>query len=80
MSRIGAILSWAIFATAIGGLRLIQDKLRMAPEGIITGYQAVWSIATFFVVPIIAYMGPDQTPSNVQPFHEREMGESLNNL
>jgi hypothetical protein len=61
ISRIGAILSWAVFAATVGTiLRLLQDNLGWVGK-IITGLiGVVWSIATFFVVPVIAYenLGP----------------------
>jgi hypothetical protein len=62
ISRIGAIFSWAIFAATVGTLlRLLQDNLGWIGK-IITGLIGiVWSVATFFVVPVIAY-------ENVGPF------------
>ncbi len=59
--RIGAIFSWAIFAATVGFiLRVLQENLGTIGK-IITGLIGiVWSIATFFVVPVIAYenLGP----------------------
>ena len=61
VSRLGAILSWAAFAATVGTiLRILQDNLGWIGK-IITGLiGVVWSIATFFVVPVIAYenLGP----------------------
>ncbi len=61
MSRIGTILAWAVFAGIVGGiLKIIQENVGALGK-IITGIiGVVWSIATFFVVPIIAYenLGP----------------------
>jgi hypothetical protein len=56
MSRIGAIFSWAVFAATVGtALRLLQDNLGSIGK-IITGLIGiVWSVTTFFVVPVIAY-------------------------
>jgi hypothetical protein len=56
MSRIGAIFSWAVFAATIGLLlRAIQENLGTVGK-IITGLIGiVWSVATFFTVPILAY-------------------------
>ncbi len=60
-SRIGAIFSWALFAGTIGAvLQIIQENLGSVGK-IITGIIGlVWSVATFFVVPVIAYenLGP----------------------
>jgi hypothetical protein len=61
VSRIGAIFAWAVFAATVGTiLRVIQDRVGFLGK-IITGLLgAAWSIATFFVVPVIAYenLGP----------------------
>ena len=80
MSRIGAILSWAIFAATVGTiLRLIQDKLGWLGK-IITGLIGiVWSIATFFVVPIIAYekLGPIDAFTRSATLMKEKWGESL---
>ena len=60
-SRIGSILGWAVFAGIVGGiLKIIQENVGSLGK-IITGIiGVVWSIATFFVVPVIAYenLGP----------------------
>jgi len=55
-SRIGPIFSWAVFAGTVGTLlKILQDNLGNVGK-IITGLIGiVWSIATFFVVPVIAY-------------------------
>lgn len=61
MSRIGAIFGWALFAGTVGALlKIIQENTGSIGK-IITGIIGiVWGIATFFVVPIIAYenLGP----------------------
>jgi hypothetical protein len=79
-SRIGAIFSWALFAGTVGALlNIIQENLGSAGK-IITGLiGVVWSIATFFVVPVIAYekLGPvDAFKRSVQIMKEK-WGESL---
>ena len=79
-SRIGAIFSWALFAGTVGALlKIIQENLGSAGK-IITGLiGVVWSIATFFVVPVIAYekLGPiDAFKRSVQIMKEK-WGESL---
>ena len=61
MSRIGSIFAWAVFAGSIGAvLKIIQENTGSLGK-IITGLIGiVWAIATFFVVPVIAYenLGP----------------------
>ena len=80
LQRIGAILSWAIFAATIGMiLRLIQERLGSIGK-IITGLIGiVWSIATFFVVPIIAYenLGPLSALKRSATMMKDKWGESL---
>lgn len=56
VSRIGAILSWALFAATVGTLlRIVQDYLGKIGKIVIGLIGIVWNIATFFVVPVIAY-------------------------
>ena len=56
LSRIGSIFAWAVFAGVVGAiLKIIQENVGSFGK-IITGLiGVVWSIATFFVVPVIAY-------------------------
>lgn len=61
MSRIGAIFGWSVFAATIGMiLRLLSENFGTVGKIIIGLIGVVWSIATFFVVPVIAYenVGP----------------------
>lgn len=61
MSRIGAIFAWSMFAATIGlVLRILSENLGWIGKIIIGLIGIVWSIATFFVVPVIAYenVGP----------------------
>lgn len=55
-SRIGVILSWSLFAATVGTiLKIIQENTGSIGK-IITGLIGiVWTITTFFVVPVIAY-------------------------
>ena len=80
MSRIGAIFSWSVFAATIGfGLKVLQENLGTLGK-IITGIIGiVWSIATFFVVPIIAYenLGPIQAFKRSTQIMKEKWGESL---
>ena len=79
-SRVGAIFSWSVFAATIGfGLKLLQENLGTVGK-IITGIiGVVWSIATFFVVPIIAYenLGPIQAFKRSTQIMKEKWGESL---
>lgn len=80
VSRIGAILSWAVFAATVGTiLRLLQDNLGWIGK-IITGLiGVVWSIATFFVVPVLAYenLGPIGAFKRSSELVKQKWGEGL---
>jgi len=80
MSRIGAIFSWALLAGTVGMiLRLIQQEAGWLGK-IITGLIGiVWSIATFFVVPVIAYenVGPIDAVKRSSKLMKEKWGESL---
>ncbi|HEY5407440.1 MAG TPA: DUF6159 family protein [Ginsengibacter sp.] len=79
-SRIGAIFSWALFAGTVGTiLKIIQDSVGSLGK-IITGLiGVVWSIATFFVVPVIAYenLGPIGAFKRSMQLMKQKWGESL---
>ncbi|MFI5192523.1 MAG: DUF6159 family protein [Chitinophagales bacterium] len=80
LSRIGGIFAWSLFAATIGfALRILQENLGWLGK-IITGIiGVVWSIATFFVVPIIAYenLGPLQAFKRSAGLMREKWGESL---
>ena len=61
LSRIHYIFLWAVFAGTVGTLlRMVQDKLGWLGKLFIGLIGLVWSAATFFVIPILAYenVGP----------------------
>lgn len=80
MSRIGAIFSWAFLAATVGLiLKVIQDNAGSLGK-IITGIiGVVWSIAIFFVVPVIAYenVGPLEAVKRSTQMMKQKWGESL---
>jgi hypothetical protein len=80
VSRIRAILSWAVFAATVGTiLRILQESLGSIGK-IITGLIGiVWSIATFFVVPVIAYenVGPLEAFRRSSTLVKEKWGEGL---
>jgi hypothetical protein len=79
-SRIGSIFSWALFAATVGTiLRAIQENTGIIGK-ILTGIIGiVWSIATFFVVPVIAYedCGPIDAFRRSSQLMREKWGESL---
>jgi len=80
VSRIGAIFAWAAFAATVGTiLRLLQDNLGRIGKIIIGLIGIVWSIATFFVIPIIAYekLGPLAAFKRSTTLMKEKWGESL---
>jgi len=80
LSRIGTIFSWAVFAATVGTiLRIIQEESGIIGK-IITGIIGiVWNIATFFVVPVIAYedLGPIAAFKRSSQLMKQKWGESL---
>ncbi len=80
LSRIGVIFSWSLVAATVGmALRLLQENLGSVGK-IITGIIGViWSIATFFVVPVIAYekLGPFDALKRSVNIMKDKWGESL---
>jgi hypothetical protein len=80
LSRIGAIFSWAVFAATVGFiLRVLQENLGTIGK-VITGFIGiVWSIATFFVVPVIAYenLGPVGAFKRSTQLMKEKWGEKL---
>jgi hypothetical protein len=80
ISRIGAIFSWAVFAATVGFiLRAIQENSGILGK-IITGILGiVWSVATFFVVPVIAYenLGPIGAFKRSSKMMKEKWGESI---
>jgi len=80
MSRLGTILSWSLFAATVGlVLKIIQDNVGWIGK-IVTGLiGVVWSIATFFTVPILAYenVTPWQALKRSSEMMKAKWGESL---
>src|SRR3569833_455577 len=80
LSRLGVIFSWSLMAATVGmALRLLQENLGSIGK-IITGIiGVVWSIATFFVVPVIAYenLGPVSALKRSVSIMKDKWGESL---
>ena len=61
-SRVGTIFNWAILAATVGVvLNMLQERLGAVGSFISGLIGLAWSIATFFVIPVIAY-------ENVSPF------------
>lgn len=80
MSRIGTIFSWALLAGTVGTvLKAIQENVGILGK-IITGLVGlVWNVATFFVIPILAYeqLGPIDAVKRSAEIMKQKWGESL---
>lgn len=79
-SRLGVILAWASLAATVGLiLKTIQERAGAVGK-IITGIIGViWGIATYFVIPVIAYenVGPFQAIKRSSEIIKNKWGESL---
>lgn len=80
MSRIGAIFTWSLVAATVGTiLKSIQENSGILGK-IITGIIGiVWSITTFFIMPIIAYenVGPFEAFKRSANLMKKKWGQSL---
>lgn len=79
-SRIGAIFAWSMFAATVGTiLRLIAENLGWLGKIIISLIGIAWSVATFFVVPVIAYenVGPIDAFKKSAQMMRQKWGESI---
>ena len=72
--RIGPIVMWAIVAATVGVvLRVIQDRLAFLGKIIGTMLGVAWSLATFFVVPVLVLEDrsvPDSFKRSVSVFRK----------
>ena len=80
ISRIGAIFAWSMFAATIGlVLRILSENLGWIGKIIIGLIGVAWSIATFFVVPVIAYenLGPVDAFKRSADMMRQKWGERI---
>lgn len=79
-SRTGAIFSWAVFAATVG-LLLKMSQERFGWIGNIIGGIAgiAWSVATYFVIPVIAYedVGPTEAVQRSASIMKEKWGEGI---
>jgi hypothetical protein len=79
-SRIGAIIAWALVSATVGLiLRIIEDKSDKVAAIIAGILGMVWSLLTFFVVPVIAYenVGPIAAIKRSGELFKRTWGERV---
>jgi len=79
-NRIMTIVSWAFLAATVGmALKALQERLGSFGQ-LLTGIIGmVWSIATFFVVPVLAYedVSPLEAVKRSSQIIKEKWGESL---
>jgi len=79
-TRIGTIFAWSVLAATVGLiLKSIQERAG-ALGGIITGIiGVVWGIATFFVVPVVAFedVSPIEAVKRSASIMKEKWGESI---
>ncbi len=80
ISRLGVIVSWAVLAATVGVLlKVIENKSESVGKFVIGLVGAGWALATFFVVPIIAYenLGPIDALKRSISIIKEKWGEAL---
>ena len=80
LTKVINILSWAILAATVGViLKIIQQRAGKFGEIISSILGVVWGIATFFVVPVLAYenVGPIDALKRSSDIIQNKWGESL---
>jgi hypothetical protein len=80
VSRIGAIFLWSMLAATVGTiLRLLQENFGALGRIVIGLIGIVWSVATFFVVPVIAYenVGPIDAFKKSAQMMKEKWGQTL---
>lgn len=79
-SRIGTIFNWAVLSATIGVLlNILKDRLGFVGE-LISGLAGLaWSIATFFVIPILAYedVSPMEAVKRSGQLMKEKWGEAI---
>lgn len=79
-SRFGAIFAWSLVAATVGLiLKAIEENSDWAGKIIAAIIGVVWNIATFFVVPVLAYenKGPIEAIRRSSQLMKEKWGESL---
>lgn len=80
VSRVNVILPWAALAATVGViLRSLEERLGFVGQIVIGLVGAVWSIATFFVVPVLAYedIGPIDAVKRSAAIMREKWGEAI---
>lgn len=79
-SRIGVIFQWAVLAATVGViLNTLQERLGFLGKIVVGLVGMVWSIATYFVVPVLAFenLSPIEAVKRSGAIIKERWGESL---
>jgi hypothetical protein len=78
--RVGLIAAWALLAATVGViLRMIEERVGFLGKIVIMILGAVWTIATFFVVPVLVMenLGPVDAAKRSVEIVKEAWGESI---
>ena len=78
--RIGLIAAWALLAATVGVvLRMIEERVGFLGKIVIWILGAVWTLATFFVVPVLVMenLGPIDAAKRSVEIVKKAWGESI---
>jgi len=79
-ARLPQILAWVLLAATVGiALRAIQERLQLVGRIVIALIGAVWTIATYFIVPVLVVeqLGPFDAVKRSAELMKQTWGESL---
>lgn len=78
--RLGTIFSWSVLSATVGVvLQIIEDRLGWIGSIVASIIGVVWSIATFFAIPVIAYedLGPIEAVKRSANIMKEKWGEAI---
>ncbi|MCW2974536.1 MAG: conserved hypothetical rane protein [Thermoleophilia bacterium] len=78
--RLGVIFRWALLATTVGLLlRLLEERLPLAGRIAVWIVGAAWTVATYFVVPVLAFeeVGPIDALKRSGTIVRKNWGEAV---
>ena len=80
MENVGRIAQWAAVAATVGMiLRMIEERVGWLGKIVISVLGAAWSVATFFVIPVLVYekLGPIEAVKQSAAMFRKTWGERL---
>lgn len=79
-ARLGTIISWSLLSATVGVvLQMLEDRLGWIGQIVVGFIGIAWSIATFFVVPILAYeeVSPIEALKRSGSLMKQKWGEAI---